>query len=1199
MHRPQPRRAWKFAGTGLLAFALIAGLATWPWNRTELPPAQAQEGTVSTDGVADTEAEALAEAAASGQPVEVLSQRSEMRDVWAYPDGTFTANEYAEPVRLMIDGAWADLDPTLEVGTDGLIRPKVAVSDMVFSAGGDEPLVTMAKNDHVMTLDWTGGLPAPTLKGDTAVYDEVLTGVDLWVTALDSGFTHTLVVESREAAANPALASITWPVTIDGAEVQSTAEGGLTILDNDTLDAWVSTDAPIMWDSSGVAEAAATVESMQALDLGDPLIARDIASSFGRQAEVGISGSGSSIVLTPDQGLLTGADTVYPVYIDPVYRDESREAWAMVASDYPNQEYWKWSDTKNGKGVGTWYDNGPIKRQLFQVPTADYRGKEILDAEFAVTVTYNWFYDNHKTDYDVYLDTVSGFSKSTNWNNKPSYSKIATAQAPAAAGGACKTPTNGAAHAMEWNIKSTMQAAADAGKSSMSFQVRNADENTGTHWIRICNNGQLRIKYNTAPNQPAMSGLSSTNGTCQWGINNDSYVNTLPKTLYAVLTDPDHGDATGWGSNQGKVTEQLRAEFRIYYNGTLKKTWTSPTPLASGTRFEMPLSTSGLATPALGTVITWDVRASDGTSWSKYSSDGRSKCRMIYDPTAPDAPAITSNAFPAGDDLNPMIGKLGDLTFDTAATDTVKYRYFYNYGDAGEQEIQPETTGGSVTLYFMPTIPGYQTVEVWALDAAENASAHASYTFRVTWSDPAGVWELDDVAGSKTVADNKGENPGSVGAGVTLGQPGPGPATAAVFDGTTSAYIATADYGVAPTGQGVSIAARVRVDDLSHDGVVASIDGGLGEAGMVLGYRSLSATSGTFVLSMPDMPMNAFTDYEVTAGTVNTANQSLWVNLVGIWNDATGKMQLYVNGDFAHAGTGIRESAWWGDGTVQIGRAIDDGIWTGNFEGAIADVQVYDRTVPPAEAEHYGWQAEVRTGYWQFNTSQTNTSTGVRTSPVIGTGSAAVLTGGAKINLGPTVGPDGEPVRGPKPLTGKGDLVLDGLGDYATASSMGVDTARSFSLTANVRFDSAAPSKSMTVLSVLGQNTALLEVGYDKTSRLWQMCIAKEDLAAAAKVCTSGRTGPSAFADGQSIAVVFDTYASEAVLYVDGLASMPIDLTGMTPWTASKGLLVGRNQAATQEFAGAVDDVRAYTGVLHDSVITRLSIKPHVELHAT
>src|SRR5690606_40824523 len=64
----------------------------------------------------------------------------------------------------------------------------------------------------------------------------------------------------------------------------------------------------------------------------------------------------------------------------------------MIASDYPNEEYWKWTGSQ---GVGSYNGGATKKRQFFRVPTSYYRGKDILSAEFAVTVAYNWYNDNH------------------------------------------------------------------------------------------------------------------------------------------------------------------------------------------------------------------------------------------------------------------------------------------------------------------------------------------------------------------------------------------------------------------------------------------------------------------------------------------------------------------------------------------------------------------------------------------------------------------------------------------------------------------------------------------------------------------------------------------------------------------------------------------------------------------------------------
>lgn len=1179
--RPSPPTRWKLLGVAVLAAVMTAGLVTWPWNSTEVPQVQAQETDGTTDGVADTEAEALTEAAASGEPVEVLTLRSEQREVFANPDGTFTANEYAAPVRTMVDGVWVDIDPTLETAADGMIVPRAATVRMAFSPGGNVPLVTIAKNGHVMTLDWDGDLPAPTLDGDTATYAEVLPDVDLLVTALDTGFTHTLVVKTAEAAADPALTSIEWPVTLDGAAVETTPEGGLAVVDVDTLDAWISADSPVMWDSSGVAEAAETVPYLAEADLSDPVVAADAASQFGQYAEVGISGSSSSIVLTPDQSLLTGADTVYPVYIDPVYRDESRTAWAMIASDYPNEEYWKWTGSQ---GVGSYNGGATKKRQLFRVPTSHYRGKDILSAEFAVTVAYNWYNDNHATGYDIYLDKVSSFSSSTNWNNKPGYSNITKADAPAATGGKCSSPTEGASTAMEWGITSTVQSAANSGTSTLSFQVRNWSETEDNRWIRICNNAQLRVKYNTPPDQPAMGDMRSSPGpVCQWGIDTESYVNTLPK-LYVTATDADHGDTNQWGSSTGsKVSEQLQVQWQLTdSNNTVLYTSPLSSAKAAGSEFMLDLATaSGMPTIASGTQIRWEARAYDGSSYSPWSSIGApARCRFIYDATAPVAPALASTDFPEDDEISPMVGEIGQVTVSTSDTDIVAYKYDFNKDDEATRQIDLATTSADATIEFLPTVPGRQVLTVVALDAAGN-SASNTYSFRVSVADPAGVWTLGDASGSTSAADDDGTNPGTPGTGVTFGANGPGTMTAALLDGTDDAYIDTDVYSVAPTGEGASIAAWARVDDLAEDGVIASIDGGIGEAGMTLGYRSTSFTSGEWILSMPDMAMGAFTSWEVAGGQVTATNADEWVHLVGVWNDYTDQMTLYING--VAVGSTERQTTWWGDGTVQIGRANIGGYWDGHFTGAIADVRVFDRVVPAGEAEALGWQLALRQSLWQFNT------VGDDGSPEYNGGLPAALSGGASIFTGST-DPLGDPTI---PLVGAGHLDLNGTDGHAYVASPVVDTSRSYTITARVRLDTVLPGESMTVLAIPGANASAIEVGYDAASGLWELRLAAADTTGASPVSVTSNVTPTDEAQGQSIAVVFDSTTGQVRLYVNGVPSAPLDQPFLANWTATGNLQIGRgftDGSYGDYFAGAIDDVRAYSGVLHRSVIEAIHI---------
>ncbi|MCD0443412.1 LamG domain-containing protein [Glycomyces sp. A-F 0318] len=1170
MYPSTPRRLWTIAGTGALTLVLTAGLSTWPWNKDDVPVAEAQEETTATDGVAYSEAEALAEAAASGEGVEALNLRSETRDVVANPDGTFTATEYVLPVRTMIDGEWADIDPTLEVDENGTIAPKAATVQLAFSSGGDEPMVTLVKNDHTMTLDWDGDLPEPTIEGDTATYAEVLTDVDLRVTALEDGFTHTLVVKTAEAAENPELAAIEWPVTLDGAVVETNAHGGLAITDETTDDLWLEADTPSMWDSSGVAEAFASDPALAAADPDDADLAAEVAEQVGAQADVEATADVDSVDLVPDEALLTGADTVYPVYIDPVYRSASRTAWAMVASAYSSTEYWKWSGDQGVGNCSAFSAPGALcekKRIFFRVPTSAYSRKVIVEATFAATLRHNYYGENKAHYADLYL--TGGISSSTNWNNQPSGSMVDSANTPAPSGGDCDYSAD---HATEWDVKTEVANAASKGTSSLTFGVRNDNESDSTHWMRFCNNGHLRVTYNTPPNQPAMDDLRSSAGTCQWTIDATSYTPTLP-IVYAALTDADK--------------DQLRGEFWFTdknNNVLFKAPLTSAK--ASGLEAQINLETlSGFPAIASGTEVRWEVRAYDGTSYSSWSSSGNpTRCRFIYDTSKPSPPTVSSTDLPAGDTPSPMVGEIGSLTVDSAAADVVAYTVDFDQDDTGPQTITLAAMSDPATVTYMPMAPGRHTANITAVDAA-GWTAGTSYSFLVSETGAVGAWSLGDAAGSTEAANSTGANTGTPGLGVTFAADGPGAAPAASFDGSADAYITTPAYGIASTGEGVAIAAWAQVDDLASDGVVASIDGGLGEAGMTLGYRSISSTSGTWVLSMPDMAMGAFSAWEVTGGQVTVTNRTEWVHLVGVWNDFTDQMTLYING--VATDSSARQSAWWGDGTVQIGRANAGGAWADHFDGAIADVRVFDRVVSPDEALELGYQAALRSGYWQFNGVGDD---GV-SSPDFDDGLPAVLGNGASI-YSPT-----DPDLDLPALNGTGHLVLDGADDYASVSTPNVDTARSFSLAARVRLDTAVPTQSMTLLSIPGTRNSAIEVGYDADSGLWELRMTGADERDAAVQSVTSSVQPTAESQGQAIVVVFDGITGEARLYVNGVPSDPLTGLATTAWTATGSLQIGRGfgEVATDAsgyldyFAGAVDEVRTYSGVLHPVVAAQLT----------
>lgn len=1147
-------RGWRRSAAVLMSLALVvtATVGDWLGSGPVEPVAAAQETT--TDGVAQTEIEARTEAAASGQPVEVLAFRNERRDVLANPDGTMTVTQHVAPVRTIKEGGWVAVDPALEQRSDGRLAPAAATVDVVFSGGGDGPLVELRKNGRGVALGWGTTLPAPVVDGATATYPDVLPGVDLVLTALVDGFSHTLVVKTAQAAANPAVAAIDLPLTLDGTEVRVTGSGGVEIVDAASGGVMLAADAPMMWDSGGgQAEPAALSVTSQA------------------RAEVEVSVAAGSVTLVPDQALLTSPDTTYPVYIDPVYRDEFRSAWTMVDSGYPNEEYWKF-DGSNNEGLGRCpvssgaCNNSKVKRLFYRVSSSFYRGKEVLSAQFVAVLKDNWSHRNVSDRVNLYLMS-SGISSSTNWSNQPSGTHVANADPPTPSFDCSGLDDGGT----EWSVTPEVRSAADAGKSSLTFGLRNATETDSTKWMRFCDDAYLQVRYNTRPTLPDTDDLSTSPGAgCTYALDEDSYINRLP-TLRAYLFDADHGKTNEWGGDEGPVSEQLRAEFRLLWGSS---SWTSPltSKKASGSLFTLVLADApDLPDLPYDTPIGWIVRATDGFHWSSWSWSGeQSRCRFVIDPTAPDPPEIASADFPDDGSWTDRLGIYGSFTLTSTSSDVVRYRYDFTNDSAGPATVDA-AADGSASISFMPSRRGPHVLTVEAFDRAANSSVNSS-TFAVSARPAAGAWNLADPAGSGQAADAAGTNPAAAGAGVTFGVDGPGANSAVRLDGSPGAYLAAPARAVADTGAAFAASAWVRVADLSRDQTAVSVDG-TGEAGFALGYH---AAEQAWSFEIPDFDLYRFTVWRVTsaAGSVEAGE---WAHLLAAYDPGSASMRLYVNGSLA--ATGQRGSTWNGIGAVQIGRSYREGRYAGHWDGDLAEVRVFDRMVFADEAVELSTLAPQRQGYWQLNEAPGGES------PEYTGGPPLVLGGGAEIYQ------QVDPILDPRPLLGTGHLQLDGVDGYAATGGPVVDTGDSFTVTARVRLASAQPTESMTVLSASGTNASMFTVRYSADLDAWELVVALADAAGGDTVSVVSSELPSAGPSGQLLAVVYNAFTDQLTLYVDGVASAPLAEPFDDPWTAGGGLQVGRSLVGTapgEHLSGAVDEVRAYTGVADAATIQRL-----------
>jgi len=207
--RRRGRHGLRAAGLTAALAALLLAYAAVP--RGTAVPAAPEMTPAADEPVRSSEAEAVAYARQIGSRVEIGAFRTENREVYANPDGSVTADEHAEPVRVARAGRWVPVDATLVKADDGSIGPKAATIGLRLSGGGDGPLLTVERAGRTMTLSWPAKLPEPELEDTRATYPEVLPGVDLVINVGVSGFSHVLVIKTPEAAQDPGSSSGSRP----------------------------------------------------------------------------------------------------------------------------------------------------------------------------------------------------------------------------------------------------------------------------------------------------------------------------------------------------------------------------------------------------------------------------------------------------------------------------------------------------------------------------------------------------------------------------------------------------------------------------------------------------------------------------------------------------------------------------------------------------------------------------------------------------------------------------------------------------------------------------------------------------------------------------------------------------------------------------------------------------------------------------
>jgi hypothetical protein len=327
----------------LAAGALTASM---PAHAAEATAAPVSKPPATAKASVDPMTNASQQARNSGKPVTVDSLTDTGTLVVANPDGTFTRTESSLPQRVWQNGAWRPIDTTLLVRSNGSLAPKAAITPVYFGPGDSTALATMESGTDSLTFTWPTKLPKPVISGDTATYPNVLPSVDLQLTADASGYSTVLVIKTPQAAANPALQTLTLGTSTRGRlKLSGTADGGAEAVDSTTGATLFHSDTATMWDSTPIpASVASLPDAGRSPSVRSTTTAAAAAGEHTGALTVGahrsklkVSTGGGKQVLSLDKALLSAKSTVYPVYADPEWSGKpSQLDWARISDNGDN-----------------------------------------------------------------------------------------------------------------------------------------------------------------------------------------------------------------------------------------------------------------------------------------------------------------------------------------------------------------------------------------------------------------------------------------------------------------------------------------------------------------------------------------------------------------------------------------------------------------------------------------------------------------------------------------------------------------------------------------------------------------------------------------------------------------------------------------------------------------------------------------------
>ncbi|WP_369930932.1 LamG-like jellyroll fold domain-containing protein [Plantactinospora sp. BC1] len=914
--------------------------------------------------------------------------------------------------------------------------------------------------------------------------------------------------------------------------------------------------------------------------------------------------SGGDLLLRPDTELLTAPDAVFPMYVDP--------AWSVYKT--------KWAYATNNNSSNTDYsvarvglnpDTGAVYRSFFEFSTTangvSLAGKHVESAYVQMKLDHSWSCGDTVTS--MYSTSAVNATPKASWSTGLK-ALLDTASGHANESGGCSSiQPDMIMNFSGSTVTSHLRSAATAKSSTITvgFTARDGEgsgESTQDRWKKFFpNDAKLYVDYDSKPGVP--NGLQVAGVACP--ASSVLTVGTLAPTLSAVFPDADRADSlTG-------TFEWI--EVPVKGMGVVTDTFPgrqTPPPAKAGVTPNARATSSALS---IATGKTYAFRAR-GTDKAPYSLTGSwsAWCQFAADTKRPPV-VVKVLTVPAGP------GMKGRFRFESTDTDVTRFQYGW---DAATKEIAAQGSGPKYAEVDL-TAPGFgrNVLLAKAIDATLN-EGYGSVEFDVKRpSPPVAEWGLQTYPGVNQAAalgDRKKAPTDSslTAANVTWpdGQRMVG-GQAATFNGLSSAATTTAK--VVDTNASFSVAAWVRLGALPTADVKIATQEGQDAAGFDFGVRRMgTGLTPYWSFLMKDTAAQSSTSRMAVSPTaITAADVGRWTHLAGVYDATEKKIRLYVDGQQV-AEADRTAVPWQAAGRFAVGRGFGSGAVENWWNGAIAEMQVFDRVLVAHDFtgqlasdplsggfNEPGILTPIQVGNWNFEAATPCYLANLKdTCEAPDTTTAwdrwLALTRGAAIGAGHTASGSGlwldyeyfpeegytepsEEYARSAVKTGVTPPDSDGNEFTQWQETPVLRTDDSFTMSAWVMLDRLDGMR--TAVSQRGTHESAAWLKYSTTGQ-WQFRVSDEDVTTTATASVSSTSVPQEDV-WTHLTGVYDASRGEIRLYVNGEWEAT-EKVSFRPMASSGPLLVGRalwHDQIVDQWTGGIDDITVLQGAMTDTAV--------------